>query len=278
MSAEPAVADGERREHPDRDRPDRGRPEQGRGGGGFTGAFAAEWTKLWSLRTPYVCLVTGLVVTAVFTFYYGSIARINDKPVQPVGNAPVSSVALTQFVLVVLAVTVVTSEYMTGSVRNSLLWVPVRHRVQGAKALLSAVVGFVAGIVFGALGTAVAWGPFRGHAEFEVSEVASRILAMGVYCALIGVLAVGVSFAARAAAGAVAVLFVLITALPAMLVGLGGPTLLAVNDYLPQTAGGYFMLGDGNAPYPAPVGLLVLLGWTAAAQLAGACVLRHRDA
>ncbi|MFE7462917.1 ABC transporter permease [Streptomyces sp. NPDC057499] len=268
MSAVPAATGGAERRSRDTDR----------AGGGFAGAFAAEWTKLWSIRTPYVCLVAGLVVTAVFTFYYGSIARINDKPLQPVGNAPVSSVILTQFALVVLAVTVVTSEYATSSVRTSLLWVPVRWRVQTAKALLSAVVGFTAGTVFGVLGVALAWGPFRGHAEFETSKVVSQILAMAVYCALTGVLTVGVSFALRTAAGAVAVLFFLITALPGMLVGLGGPVLLAVNDYLPQTAGGYFMLGDGKAPYSASTGLLVLLVWAAAAHAAGACVLRRRDA
>ncbi|MET9918430.1 ABC transporter permease [Streptomyces sp. NPDC006435] len=247
-------------------------------GGGFRGAFAAERTKLWSIRTPYVCLVTGLVVTGIFTFYYGSIARINDKPVQPVGNASVSSVVLTQFALVVLAVTMVTSEYATSSVRASLLWVPVRHRVQLAKALLSALVGLVAGVVFGVLGIALAWGPFRGHADFELSEAVSQILAMAVYCALIGVMAVGVSFALRTAAGAVAVLFFLISALPSMLVGLGGPVLLAINDYMPQTAGGHLMLGDGSAPYPAAVSLLILVAWTAAAHAAGAWVLRRRDA
>ncbi|MGW1353493.1 ABC transporter permease [Streptomyces sp. NPDC002409] len=256
----------------------RERPGTHRTGGGFPGAFAAEWTKLWSIRAPRVCLVTGLVVTGIFTFYYGSIARINDKPVQPVGNASVSSVVLTQFALVALAVTMVTSEYATSSVRTSLLWVPVRHRVQLAKALLSAVVGLGAGVVFGVLGIAVAWVPFRGHAEFELAEAVSQILAMAVYCALTGVMAVGVSFALRTAAGAVAVLFFLISALPSMLVGLGGPVLLAINDHMPQTAGGHLMLGDGSAPYPAAVSLLILVAWTVAAHGAGAWVLRHRDA
>lgn len=255
-----------------------GRAASGPTGGGFAGAFASEWTKLWTLRTPYVCLLVGLVVTSVFTFYYGSIARINDKPVQPVGNASVSSVVLTQFALVILAMTTVTSEYATSSVRTSLLWVPVRARVQLAKALLSALVGFVTAMVWAVLGIALAWVPFRGHAEFELPKVAYQAVAMGVYAALICVLTVGVSFALRTAAGAMAMAFFLVTALPGMLVGLGGPVLLAVNDYLPQTAGGYFMLGDGKAPFPDAVSLLILLVWAVAAQVAGLLVLRRRDA
>ncbi|UZI27585.1 ABC transporter permease [Streptomyces sp. VB1] len=256
----------------------RGRMVSGHAGGGFVGAFTSEWTKLWTVRTPYVCLLVGLVVTAVFTFYYGSIARINDKPIQPVGNASVSSVVLTQFALVILAMTTVTSEYSTSSVRTSLLWVPVRARVQLAKALLSALVGFVTAVVWAVVGIALAWTPFQGHADFELSKAAYQTVAMGVYSALICVLTVGVSFALRTAAGTVAMIFFVVSALPSMLLGLGGPVLLAINEYLPQTVGGYFMLGDGEAPFPDAVSLLILLVWAAAAQMAGLLVLRRRDA
>ncbi|MEU7019459.1 ABC transporter permease [Streptomyces sp. NPDC046203] len=255
-----------------------GRTAFGHTGGGFVGALASEWTKLWTIRTPYICLLVGLIVTAVFTFYYGSIARINDKPIQPVGNASVSSVILTQFALVVLAMTMVTSEYSTGSVRTSLLWVPVRPRVQLAKALLSALVGFVTAVVWAVLGTVLAWGPFQGHAGFELSKVAYQTVAMGVYSALICVMTVGVSFALRTAAGTVAVIFFVVSALPGMLVGLGGPVLLAINEYMPQTVGGYFMLSDGKAPFPDAVSLLILLVWAVAAHAAGFFVLRRRDA
>ncbi|MFF3432534.1 ABC transporter permease [Streptomyces sp. NPDC002602] len=256
----------------------RGRMVSGHTGGGFVGAFTSEWTKLWTIRTPYVCLLVGLIVTAIFTFYYGSIARINDKPIQPVGNASVSSVILTQFALVILAMTMVTSEYSTSSVRTSLLWVPVRPRVQLAKALLSALVGFVTAVGWAVLGIALAWGPFQGHASFELSKVAYQTVAMGVYSALICVMTVGVSFALRTAAGAVAVIFFVVSALPSMLVGLGGPVLLAINEYMPQTVGGYFMLGDGKAPFPDAVSLLILLVWAVVAHVAGLFVLRRRDA
>ncbi|MFG2713220.1 ABC transporter permease [Streptomyces goshikiensis] len=256
----------------------RGRTASGHTGGGLVGAFASEWTKLWTIRTPYVCLLVGLIVTAIFTFYYGAIARINEKPIQPVGNASVSSVILTQFALVVLAMTMVTSEYSTSSVRTSLLWVPVRHHVQLAKALLSALVGFVTGAVWAVLGIALAWVPFQGHASFELSKVVYQTLAMGVYSALVCVMTVGVSFALRTAAGAVAMIFFVVSALPGMLVGLGGPVLLTINEYMPQTVGGYFMLSNGKAPFPDAVSLLILLAWTAAAHVAGLLVLRRRDA
>ncbi|MFD6973241.1 ABC transporter permease [Streptomyces sp. NPDC059949] len=244
---------------------------------GLVGAIGAEWTKLWSVRAPYACLLAGLLLTGVFTFYYAALARINDQPIQPLGNAPVSSVVLGQFVIVVLAMTTVTGEYATGSVRTSLQWVPVRHRMQLAKAVVAAVVAFAAGVLFAVLGMAVAWTPFRGHAVFDPATAIPQALAMGLYCALTAVLTVGVSFALRAAAGTLAALFVLIFALPALCTALGGPFLLTVHDYLPQTAGSHFMLADGRAPYPTVAALLIVLAWTAAAHLTGRFVLRRRD-
>src|SRR5690606_28686835 len=50
--------------------------------GGFAGAIASEWTKLWSVRAAYLCLLAGLAITGVFTYYYASIARINEHPME----------------------------------------------------------------------------------------------------------------------------------------------------------------------------------------------------
>ncbi|CAM5294215.1 ABC transporter [Streptomyces avidinii] len=259
-------------------RTDGGARPRGPGGGGLVGAIGAEWTKLWSVRTPYACLLAGVALTGVFTFYYGSLARINDKPVQPLGNAPVSSVVLGQFAVVVLAMATVTSEYATGSARTSLLWVPVRHRVLVAKSVVAGAVSFIAGALFAVLGMAVAWTPFRGHASFVPAEAASQALATALYCALVAVLTVGASFALRTAAATLPALFLLLYGLPVTCQALGGPLLLSVDDFLPQTAGGHFMHGGTGAPYGAPAGILIVLAWTAAAHWAGRYVLGRRDA
>lgn len=246
--------------------------------GGFTGALACEWTKLWSVRAPYLCLLAGLAMTGVFTFYYASIARINGHPVEPVGNAAASSVVLVQFAVVVLATVAVTSEYATGSVRASLLWVPRRHRVQAAKALVVGVVSFVAGIVYAGVGTVVAWGAFDGRASFEAGTTLGQLLAVGLYQALVAVLTVGVAFATRHPAGALSALVVLLWALPSMLLGLGGPTLAAVNDHLPHGAGDQFMRVGAGAPYMPATAVVIVAAWDAAAHLTGLYVLRRRDA
>ncbi|MGA5198399.1 ABC transporter permease [Streptomyces exfoliatus] len=251
----------------------------GRGtAGGFAGAVASEWTKLWSVRTPYLCLVAGLAMTGVFTFYYASIARINEYPVQPVGNAAASSAVLVQFAVVVLAMVTVTSEYSTGSVRASLLWVPRRHLVQAAKALVAGAVAFIAGTVCAALGMAVAWGPFGGRASFEAGTAVGQVLAVGLYQALVAVLTVGVAFATRHPAGALSILATLLWGLPSVLLGLGGPTLAAVNDVLPQGAGDHFMRVGTDAPHMPATAVLIVAAWATGAQMVGLYVLRRRDA
>ncbi|MFJ8016987.1 ABC transporter permease [Streptomyces sp. NPDC096339] len=240
--------------------------------------MACEWTKLWSVRSAWLCLVAGLAVTAVFTFYYASIARINEQAVQPVGNAAAGSVVVSQFAVVVLATVAVTSEYATGTVRASLLWVPRRHRVQAAKALVTGVVAFLGGAGFAVVGTVVAWMAFDGRASFAAGTTVGQILAIGGYQALVAVLTVGVAFASRHPAGALSILVALLWALPSVLPGLGGDALAAVNDALPYGAGDHFTRVGGHAPYSSATAVLIVVGWTAVAHVAGLYVLRRRDA
>ncbi|UQX01057.1 ABC transporter permease [Streptomyces sp. RerS4] len=254
------------------DTPGRGAP------GGLAGAIACEWTKLWSVRAPWLCLLAGLAITGVFTYYYASISRINDDPIQPVGNAAASSAVLVQFAVVVLAMVTVTSEYSTGSVRASLLWVPRRHRVQTAKALVAAVVAFVAGTAFAAVGTAVAWPAFDGRASFEVGPSLRQVLAVGLYQASVAVLTVGVAFATRHPAGALSFLVTLLWALPSVLLGLGGPALAEVNDHLPHGSGDHFMRIGADAPHAPVTAFLIVAAWAVATHLIGLYVLRRRDA
>ncbi|MFF1411296.1 ABC transporter permease [Streptomyces sp. NPDC058289] len=252
---------------------------QGRGTpAGFPGALAAEWTKLWSVRAPYFCLLVGIAITGVFTYYYAAIARINEQPIQPVGNAAAASAVLAQFAVVILATVAVTSEYSTGSVRASLLWVPRRHRVHAAKAVVVGGVAFVAGTGYAIVGTAVAWGAFGGRSSFEAGTTLMQVLAVGGYQALVAVLTVGVAFATRHAAGALSILVTLLWALPSVLLGLGGPTLAAINDHLPHGAADHFMRVGTEAPHTAAISVLIVAAWAVAAHMVGLYVLRRRDA
>ncbi|MDL4776893.1 ABC transporter permease [Actinomadura xylanilytica] len=258
----------------------------GEGGpGGFRGAVAAEWTKLWSLRSTWWGLVGAFVVMGVMCVILGGAVASNntnaiaedDQGVVAVGGIAVDAVDIVQFVVLTLAMLVITGEYSSGSIRSTLQWTPSRARMLLAKASVVAGVLFPVGVALGAVGTAVAYPMLGVWGRFSVGGAVSAALACGVYLALIGVFALGVGAVLRSTAGTLTTVFLLLMVVPMML-GSGGSKVMAhIADSLPSSAGRHFMKGD-SVPYPAVAGLVILVAWVVAALWAGCVILRRRDA
>ncbi|MFG2001461.1 ABC transporter permease subunit [Spirillospora sp. NPDC048911] len=257
----------------------------GRGRGGLPGAVAAEWTKLWSLRSTWWSLVAAFGLMGLMSAILASSTAANntndltgdDQGVVAVSGVAVGATDLVQFVVVALAILVITGEYATGSIRTTLQWVPPRGRMLAAKAAVVAAVVLPAGVVLAAAGTAVAEPLLGRWGRFAAGEAAGDVLAVGVYLALISVFILGVGAVLRSTAGALTTAFLLLMAVPMLLENSGVTALRHVSSALPGTAGRHFMSGGGD-PYPAAVGLLILAAWAAAALALGTVVLRRRDA
>lgn len=248
---------------------------------GLRGAAAAEWTKLWSLRSTWWCLLVALVVTGVQAGSYG-ISFVNGAvpgygALLPVGETAREAVQASVLVLLAVPVLTATAEYATGSIAATLLWVPRRGRVVLAKAAVVAGVTGVAGVVLGLFGVLAGWLALGPEGLVEAPALALDVLAVGAYVALVSTLALGVGLAVRSAVGTLTVVFLLLFVLPALLPAVGLDVLVRAADYLPGTAGGH-LLGRTADPYPAAVAIAVLVGWAVAALLAGALVLHRRDA
>lgn len=270
---------------------DRPRPEPRAdlppGRAGLRGAVAAEWTKLMSVRSTWACLFSAIVVMAIYCAYYGTIVLIQneenaaDAASQPIGNAPQSAVLVVQFVAIVWAMQSVTSEYSTGSIRTTLQWVPNRRTVLLAKVAVVSATTFGVGTLLGALGAVVAWPLFGGYGIVEPVEVVVDAMLVGANLAVLSVMAIGAGAALRKAAGALAIVFVVLVVLPVLLQPTGNPTaddlLREVNQYLPGYAGMNFMRGIDEY-YPAFAGFLIVAAWSLAALLLGYRRLRSRDA
>ncbi|GAA0918196.1 ABC transporter permease [Nonomuraea longicatena] len=250
-------------------------------------AMAAEWTKLWSVRSTWYLLAgaAGLLVLGAVTI--GGAAASGGERV-PVSEPVVGSTSFAQFALVALAMLTVTSEYSSGTIRSSLQAVPVRGLMLAAKALVLVPVMALAGIVSGAVATAAVYAllsaeQFGGPGPVSLGEVVSDLLGVGVYSAAVALITLGAGAAARSAAGTLTVMFMLLMGLPLMLMMTGSPALLEISARLPMFAGLAFMesvenLTGGPIPYGAGEGFGWLLAWTAAALAAGYTVLRRRDA
>ncbi|MFI6815789.1 ABC transporter permease [Nonomuraea sp. NPDC050328] len=259
----------------------------------FGQVVAAEWGKLWSVRSTWWCLLSALALMVLSALTLGAGAatealRRGTAAAIEGGEAAVSATVFAQFALVALAMLAVTAEYASGSIRATLQAVPARGVVLGAKAVVVAVVLAVAGVV-SALVSAVVVHLVLSLEAFEHSgvlppgETALDVLRVGAYFALTGVLTLGVGLALRSAAGTLTVVFMALLGLPLMVLMTGSQVAVEVSLRMPLFAGLAFMestenLIGGPLPYSAGEGFGWLVLWTGLAVVAGFVVLRRRDA
>jgi ABC-2 type transport system permease protein len=255
---------------------------------------AAEWVKLWSVRSTWWCLA-GTAVLTVLSAVTLAAARATDlvrdgvvSARLPATEGVVSAMTFAQFAVVTLPMLVITSEYASGSIRGTLQATPIRGRMLAGKAFVVAPVMFVAGVLSGGAAAVAAYllltAPvFGGFVTLDAGRTAVDLARVGVFCALTAVMALGVGTALRGAAGTLTVVFMLLLGLPLILLMVGGQAAVDVSLRLPMFAGLAFMESADNLtgapmPYPAGEGLAWLAGWATAALAAGHAVLRRRDA
>ncbi|MFF9046873.1 ABC transporter permease subunit [Streptomyces parvulus] len=250
-------------------------------GGGFTGAVAFEWTKFWSVRATWWNLAVGLLLTVGFAAMVGASADASAKKgvdvTMPAPHHASQAFLISQLAIVVLATLALTSEYSSGSIRTTLQSVPKRGRMLRAKTLVVAAVVVVAGIVLSLLGTLVAAPLMGGHGAYTGGQLLGTAIGAGVYLALLAVTAIGLGTVLRSAAGTITTLIMVLLALPQLMGVVGADWLETASDYMPSVAGTVLLTQDGD-PYGGGTALLVLAVWALAGHLAGAAVLRRRDA
>ncbi|MEU3896542.1 ABC transporter permease subunit [Streptomyces sp. NPDC045251] len=250
-------------------------------GGGFKGALAFEWTKLWSVRATWWNLAVGLLLTAGFAAMVGASADASAKKgidvAMPAPHHASQAFLVSQLTVVVLATLALTGEYSSGSVRTTLQAVPARGRMLRAKTLVVTAVVAVAGCVFSVLGTLVAAPLMGGHGDYAGGQLLGTALGAGVYLAALAVMSVGIGSVLRSAAGTITTLIMVLLALPQLMGVVGARWLETASDYMPSVAG-TVLLTEDHAPYGGGTALLVLAVWSAACYAAGSAVLRRRDA
>ncbi|WP_331769208.1 ABC transporter permease (plasmid) [Embleya sp. NBC_00888] len=248
-------------------------------GGGLPGATAAEWTKLWSLDSTWILLLTAAATMGVGAMGIGLLTHVGSRAdaaarvPDPATSATIHGVA---FVVAALAMLSVTGEYATGSITNTLQCVPDRTRMMLAKCIVMGGVAFVAGLVLGALGIVAGALAFE-TTEFDRPQALAQIAALAVLLTLMSLVALGLAAMVRNSAGTLAALFLLLIVVPAILAAIPFDPAHDLAYLLPQAAGACFAAG-APAPYSRPTGLLLLTAWSLAAPIAATVWLRHRDA
>ncbi|GAB3205274.1 ABC transporter permease [Marinactinospora endophytica] len=246
-------------------------------GGGLPGAFAAEWTKLWGVRSTWLCvgaaLAIGTAVITLMTFSLHSSGQARTTVNASTGLGVLSA----QFAAVALASLAITGEYATGAVRTTLTAVPRRGAVLAAKAGAVTVTALVTGVLLGLAGWAVSALFYGPHLVVHFVDLVHGTVGTGLYLALLSLFVLGLGAVLRSTAGTVTTTIGLLVGVPLAAQVLGEKAFVWFAEHSP--AGALEPLVSGRElPYGAGTATVVLLVWAAAALAAGYALLRLRDA
>jgi ABC-2 type transport system permease protein len=255
----------------------------------FDHVLRAEWTKFWSVRSTLYTFVALVVVTIGISALLCLAVAANWSDIKPADRAQIdpvsqslSGIFLGQMAIIVLGALTISSEYSTGGIRTTLTAVPQRLRLLGAKALVLAVVAFVAGLItmFPSfwLGQRVL---STAHAGIEVSlgdpNVLRAVVGGALYVAACGLLGLALGALLRHTAGAITTAIGIVFILP------------IVANFLPGTWGdnvGKVLNAGGAISNTRPVdgqlapwtGYAVFSLWWIVLLGCAAVLLRRRDA
>ena len=289
--------------------------EQPSGRVGLRRAMAAEWTKLWSVRsTMWTLVATGVAVVGLCALSTGTVSA-SDLIDDPTRRSLVG-IFLGQLIFGVLGVLVMGAEYGTGTIRATLAALPRRPVVLGAKVLVFGAVALVVSEVFAfaafALGQAIlsakhavgasaviaqhahqlgvkvppnvkAVVSSSGSASLGQPGVLRAVIGAGLYLAVLGLLALGLATIIRHTAGAISAFVGIVLVLPLIVQALPTSISNAVARYLPANIGLVLFSTHGVPDRIGPAfspwaGFALLVGYTVAILGLGCWVLVRRDA
>jgi ABC-2 type transport system permease protein len=281
---------------------------------GLRGAMAAEWTKLWSVRsTTWTLVATGVAVVGLCALGTGTVtsSEIIDDPTR----RSLIGVFLGQLIFGVLGVLVMSAEYGTGTIRATLSAVPRRPVVLAAKILVFGAVAVVVSEIFTfaafAIGQAILSAKHAvgssaavtqraqqlgvkiphnikpllasGSASLGQPGVLRAVVGAGLYLAVLGLMALGLATIIRHTAGAISAFVGVVLVLPLIVQAL--PT--SINDamarYLPANIGLVMFSTNGVPDRVGPAfspwtGFALLVLYTVVILGLGCWVLVRRDA
>ena len=257
------------------------------------GLFAAEWTKIRTVRSTLWTLLAFVVVAIGFSALVAAvIANTWNNP----GNHPNhvtlatdptavlfgAGFGLGQLAMCVLGVIVISSEYSTGAVRSSLLAVPRRLPMLAAKAIVFALLDLAVSAVTVFVVFFITTAILRSHVSITLSQPGITRACIGgiLYLTVLGLFSLAIGGLIRHTAGAIAAVIALVLVVPPLISLIPGTIANHVHGYLPTIAG---TLVAQSSQQPADVlspwqGFGVFCLWTAVLLAACGYLLIRRDA
>lgn len=237
-------------------------------------ALAAEWTRLWTVRSTWWSLLAALGLLVLVGVGFGMDAG-EDASVWVPGEV---GMMFAQFPLAIPALLAVTSEYATGAIRTSLQAVPRRGVLATARVAVGVGVAAAGATLFGAVAGVIAWVLMGARAEVVAGDWLGSLATLALVVAAFTLVTVGVGTVLRSSAGALTVAFLVQMVLPTLLPNLGVQWLATAGEHLPGYATIALLDAFGMPPISATRAWVILAVWAVAAAAAGTWSLLRRDA
>jgi ABC-2 type transport system permease protein len=267
-----------------------GRTQVAGAGVTFPRVVHSEWTKLWSLRsTRWVLLVSfiamaapGPVISAVQMGRWAHLT-LQERVTFDSIDTGIGGWHLAQLGIGVLGVLIISGEYSTGMIRSSLMAVPRRLPVLGAKVLVYAGVIFALMLVATAISFFATQAIVSGHhIQHGIGYPGALRVVIGnvLFLTVLGIMCVGLGGWVRNSAGGIAAFVGLIFVLSGIIDILPSNIGNAVMPYLPLNAGtAVATYTFENSHHLTPWGGFALFcGYTLIVVLGASLTLARRDA
>ena len=238
---------------------------------------AAEWTRLWTVRTTWLLLAAGAVVMVGIAAAAGDGAASDPGAAgDPAWVAAEFTTLPGQFAFLTLALTLVTSDYATGGIVPTLQWTTRRTVLALARSVVGVTAATAGAVLLALAAVLTALTASRGALELPAdgaTVLATVALVVGAGASL----GVGLGFLLRSTAGVLVTVFLVMLVLPIMLPNLPLDWGDDVARRLPGTGAVYLLVGqvDGMTTTSS---VRVLLVWAGAALVLGWLRLVRTDA
>jgi ABC-2 type transport system permease protein len=261
----------------------------------FVGILRGEWIKLLSLRSTWwilaatVVLITGISLAVAYSLDAMAADPLKARELTTMNGAQAvaGGFQLGMVTVAVLGALLITGEYSTGMIRSTLAAVPTRVPVLAAKAIAVALLTVAAAAMSIALSYLVTMPQLAKYDLVPAFDEASTWQVFGgtvYFLVAASLFSLGVGTLLRSSAAAITVALSVLLLLPGILTFISVDWVQKVVRYLPLPASGAFLgggegsLSSAGDGLTATTGLLVIAAYALVPLVAGAVVLRRRDA
>jgi hypothetical protein len=252
---------------------------------GLRCALRGEWTKFWSLRSAGWSVFALAFITYGLCYLSTSALRGHPHIADPIMRVLVGF-NFGQFVMGVLGVLFVSSEYSTGQIRSTMAAMPRRGIVLAAKAIVVGGVGLVLGEVLSFstyyLGHFILSGQ-ASEISFSQPGVLRVLIESGIDLAIVGLIGLGIASIVRSSAASLSIFTSIMLVLTVVFFALPGIIVHDVSRYLPANISSTVFASttpsqlQGTPLFSPLIGLLLLAVYAISLLGVGAWLTIRRD-